>query len=495
MQSNNSYLCLFFPCWYILFGINPSHFSCDTGTLLPQFIPKSHSGKKIAFFVRIILHDSRFLINFVLRKVVVFLFVALISLTYGQKIERKGLSVLEFREYGEASQNSGITVAELVTNGIDPQQYFIVERSQISQVLKEKLFGSGDSISEDDLKSLKLLGVSFVMLGSISKIEDKYHGGYRIVDVDSGQIGIKGSVTGAKDFQEFVDKVYTLLIREGFIKVPDKVVLEKGLFEQYKKDTEKELAYVKKQMEESLSEQISKMELQIKDLAVSQPSPFNLFTNSTFMEADVNGFPKGWDLFKTDGNAQNIEQTKISVTLLHPYTKGFVGPYTPSKPKTLAENPELATESTPYWYGVYHCGPRISYWGWCGRQFKIMHLKISGPSAWALICQHNQSLLIGNMHGRYHIRCYVKIIKGNLSFLQPQGRSSPHTVDKQKCDASPQGWYLVDACFAGTPSSCAFMSFGRFPDVNKRAFQEDLECYVALPYLYAEGVVWRDAEK
>ena len=59
-----------------------------------------------------------------------------------------------------------------------------------------------------------------------------------------------------------------------------------------------------------------------------------------------------------------------SIEAVHPFTKGFEGPYVQYKPSTAAATPDQATRHKPYWYGRYHKGPRV--WrggiadGWAG---------------------------------------------------------------------------------------------------------------------------------
>ncbi len=173
----------------------------------------------------------------------ILLLVLFISLAYGQE-NRKGLAILEFKAEGDVPKATGTTIADLITNRIDPKQFFIVERSQLSKIIGEKLYGADDIITEEQTKKLKVLNVSYLMLGNVSKIENFYYGGYRIVDVDSGQLGIRDSIVGAKDFREFVEMIYTSLMKgnDPFIKDDMYIVLKKSWFEQYKQDLENTLS-------------------------------------------------------------------------------------------------------------------------------------------------------------------------------------------------------------------------------------------------------------
>lgn len=244
----------------------------------------------------------------------------------------------------------------------------------------------------------------------------------------------------------------------------EKQVLEKGL-EQLKQEKQAVMDLVEKQSG------------LLNDLKNSHPSPLNLFANSTFTDLDSAQVPVGWFCYGAG----------ITMLSVHCYTKGFIGPYTNEKPANTVTNTDFATESSPYWYGVYNCGPRISRWGWGALNFRLLHLKISGNSDCAGVFQHCSSpLFIGNERGRYHIRCYVKVIQGRLGLSQDVGCSSL-IVNKEMCDQSPQGWYLVDGNICHSNTNSVYIGFGR-----PGSIKEDLECYIALPYVYAENALWVD---
>ncbi len=228
---------------------------------------------------------------------------------------------------------------------------------------------------------------------------------------------------------------------------------------------------------DELKTEIEILKERIKDLELSIPSPANIFINSDFLKVNQSGFPETW---RTYGNG-------VTAEVVHPYTKAFIGPYTEKTITGTVNNPEHATENSPYWYGRYNCGPRISRQGWGDRPFKLLHLKISGNAIpYAGIIQHSNVLFIGNETGRYHIRCYVKVIKGKLGFSQDVNFSQV-VVTKDECGRSPQGWYLVDHSFEAQRTSPKYIGFGK-----PRNDQDDLECYIALPYLYAENALWRN---
>lgn len=85
----------------------------------------------------------------------------------------------------------------------------------------------------------------------------------------------------------------------------------------------------------------------------------NLINNSYIYLLDGSK-PAGYNV---DGN--------ITIEAVHPFTKGFEGPYCPTAPAGAAASVDAATASTPYWFGVYNKGGRISRggladgWGGC----------------------------------------------------------------------------------------------------------------------------------
>lgn len=80
--------------------------------------------------------------------------------------------------------------------------------------------------------------------------------------------------------------------------------------------------------------------------------PPNLIRNS-WMDLLNDTVPAGFDSVRSN----------LVLEAVHPYTKGFEGPYTPREPDSHADSVDAATGEQPYWFGVYHKGTRVARGG------------------------------------------------------------------------------------------------------------------------------------
>lgn len=217
------------------------------------------------------------------------------------------------------------------------------------------------------------------------------------------------------------------------------------------------------------------------DFFVSQPAwggfPLapNLIHNS-YMSKVTSNVPDG---FSTTG---------LTIVAAHPYTAGFEGPYTPTAPVGSVNDPNLATETTPYWYGVYYKGPRIGRGGMADGWHSYGDGKILKVTGAGLTASSHCSVFmpkeLNNLGAKWFFSAFVKIIKGTgFSYGTDAGYtgSAPNFVTKATIDAGAQGWLrvsgIVDTSQITSIDGLAF-SMGIHPDANG-----DVEAYIALPYL------------
>lgn len=125
----------------------------------------------------------------------------------------KGLAIMEFQVTGDVHRDAGPIVANLITNHINLKQYYVVERTQLPEVVREQWYNMGDTIDVETAGKTKSYKISYVMLGHISKIEGKYYGGYRIVHVDTVRKTEAGTVEAACDLDDFSNKIIELLVK------------------------------------------------------------------------------------------------------------------------------------------------------------------------------------------------------------------------------------------------------------------------------------------
>jgi len=224
-----------------------------------------------------------------------------------------------------------------------------------------------------------------------------------------------------------------------------------------------------------LQKQVEVLEKRLDKLQEEVPSPLNLLCNSQFLETNVDGFPLGWI----------VSGTGVVAKICDKYTHGFVGPFVDKKPANAADRLELANANMPYFYGSYNAGRRLGRYPWgCNTNFNILHLKISGNGDGnGLLATENRQALF-SAPGSFKFHCYVKIIDGTLGISQDT-HFTTLVVTKTMSEQASEGWYILDANVALAGNGTSLIGFGR-PHGN----HEILECFVAIPYLYAQKAVW-----
>jgi hypothetical protein len=210
--------------------------------------------------------------------------------------------------------------------------------------------------------------------------------------------------------------------------------------------------------------------------------PHNIISNS-FMNRLKGNVPSGFNI-----GSYRAGNSTMQIEAVHPFTKGFEGPYVESKPENAVDNVDDATGSNPYWFGRYWKGPRAARGGlgdgWMGR-FDGQILKITG--------RRDAAESISNIYvmfpkerriltARLLFRAWVKITKGAIDFgtdvnVYPQ-------ITRAMTETAPQGWYFINRIF----DSSHVTDIGEYSFIFKCLGEEedhegDFEIYLALPYL------------
>ncbi|UII22644.1 hypothetical protein [Fulvivirga ligni] len=181
----------------------------------------------------------------------------------------------------------------------------------------------------------------------------------------------------------------------------------------------------------------------------------------------------------------------LNIKAVHPFTKGFEGPYLPSAPSSTASSPDAATESKPYYYGVYNKGPRTLRGGladgwhyYAGGKILKITGNNSGTHA-AVYFPFEKNLLTAKVR----FRAWVKISQGtSVSFGSDAGykfKETGLTITKQTANAATDGWYRIDE----------IIDVSQFTNLYGFSFSmgvkgSNIEVYLALPYLtnvYEDG--------
>lgn len=207
------------------------------------------------------------------------------------------------------------------------------------------------------------------------------------------------------------------------------------------------------------------------------PAPPNMIKNP-YMDSVVNGVPEGYS------------SSGVEISAVHPYTKGFEGPYRPSRPSNAVDDWGLATSDAPFWFGVYNKGPRFPNWGggladgWGGLGSGRI-LKVTGAAVPGVENRQVYFPMVRRTYAsRLGFRAWIHLAKGSAirfgNHAGYQNMGGDIVFTKADIDASPQGWKFVD--FVIDTSS------GMWIHGNTLAMgfscNEDIEAYIAMPYLY-----------
>lgn len=187
---------------------------------------------------------------------------------------------------------------------------------------------------------------------------------------------------------------------------------------------------------------------------------------NSFLEDLGNGRLDRWGILGT-----------VQIESVHPYSKGFEGPYTELKPSTAVNHPSDATPEHPYWFGRYYAGPRTSRGGlsggWGGTTGHI--LKITKPAG----SQHNYnnaavfSLLEEFKRSKFRFRGFVYIAKGpkyfHLRHLDDGGQINVPTLNE---------WHFIDVVVNGSNITTSSMRISLDS-------ADECEVYIAMMNIHA----------
>jgi hypothetical protein len=208
-------------------------------------------------------------------------------------------------------------------------------------------------------------------------------------------------------------------------------------------------------------------------LVAQAPVPPNLIRNS-YMDLVEGGRPVG---FNYNG--------AMSLQAVHPFTRGFEGTYTATSPANAAATPDAATETSPYWYGVYNKGPRLTRGGMADgwnalTGGKILKITGNNSGAHTLIQFPFEK---NGLTGKLRFRAWIKIVSGELVGFGPDAGYlnqawGTFTVTKATADTGPQGWYYIDQV----------VSVNRATIIAGNSFcmglkGDNFEVYLAMPYV------------
>lgn len=119
-----------------------------------------------------------------------FIFLLLFFLVLGslnaQNNKKMKIAVMDFRAGVGVNQSEVEGLSDMLINTLyESKKFYIVERSQLNQVLKEQRFQSSDLSYEKIAKVGRILGVKAVLVGTVNYIDREYNVDIRAVNVES----------------------------------------------------------------------------------------------------------------------------------------------------------------------------------------------------------------------------------------------------------------------------------------------------------------------
>jgi hypothetical protein len=174
----------------------------------------------------------------------------------------------------------------------------------------------------------------------------------------------------------------------------------------------------------------------------------------------------------------------VTLEAVHPYTKGFEGPYW-QKHGNPASSVDTATEANPYYFGQYYKGSRASRGGLADGWHSLSDgriLKISGNNSGehtSVFFPFERNVLTNKVH----FKAWLKIASGSkVSFGADAGwmnAAQGLIITRKQTDAAPDGWYQIDAVIdISEVTSLDELSFSMGIEASGT-----FEVYLALPYL------------
>jgi TolB-like protein len=123
------------------------------------------------------------------------------------------LAVFPFEDNTEQSEENAFaeTISEMMVTALaQTNRYRLMERTQLDKVLDEQALGQSGALEQQTAVEVgKLIGVNVVLVGSVSKLDDRFELDARIIDAGSGEIrqAANSSVKDEEKLREAVNEL------------------------------------------------------------------------------------------------------------------------------------------------------------------------------------------------------------------------------------------------------------------------------------------------
>jgi TolB-like protein len=126
---------------------------------------------------------------------------------------RPYLAVFPFDDNTGQSEESQLaeTISEMMVTALaQTNRYRLIERTQLGKVLEEQALGQSGALEQQTAVEVgKLIGVNIVLVGSITKLDDRFELDARIIDSGSGEIS-QAANSSVKDEEKLREAVNEL---------------------------------------------------------------------------------------------------------------------------------------------------------------------------------------------------------------------------------------------------------------------------------------------
>ena len=136
--------------------------------------------------------------------------------------DKKAIAVLDFEGLGVSETDTKALTNRLRGNLVNTGEYQVVERGRMNEILQEQGFQLSECTSNECMvEAGQLLGVEFMLAGSISLVGSTYSVELRFIDVESGKIEKSASY----DMRGEIDDLLTAGMQKAVDILLEKVVL------------------------------------------------------------------------------------------------------------------------------------------------------------------------------------------------------------------------------------------------------------------------------
>jgi len=144
---------------------------------------------------------------------------------------KQAISVMDFKAYG-VDENIAKQVTDAFSTGlVNLKTFNIMDRSQVSQILKEQSFQQSGACNDESclVEVGQILGVDRMIFGSIGKLDNSYTLNIKLLDVETAEIIAQQNIIYEGSLSKFVQTRVKPILKVLFSVKPEKVVANDSL--------------------------------------------------------------------------------------------------------------------------------------------------------------------------------------------------------------------------------------------------------------------------